>query len=1574
MQFTDLFVKRPVLAIVVSLVILIAGLQSIHALTVRQYPRSDIAVVKVTTAYVGANADLVRGFITTPLERVIASADGIDYMESASAQAVSTITVHLKLNYDTNAALTQIQAKVAQVRNDLPPEAEAPVIELETAENQFAAIYLGFSSSDLDQTQITDYLTRVVQPKLSAIGGVQRADILGNRTFAMRIWLKPDLMAARGISPAAVRDALARNNYLSALGRTKGSMVSVNLVANTDLRTAEEFRQLVVKEQHGVVVRLGDIADVVLGAENYDADVKFNGEAATFIGVWVLPTANSLDVIARVREAIPGIQAQLPVGMKVGIPYDSTEYIKDAINEVLSTLTETLLIVIVVIFLFLGSFRSVVIPIVAIPVSLVGAVFLMLLAGFTINLLTLLAIVLSVGLVVDDAIVMVENIERHIHEGKRPYQAAIEAARELVGPIIAMTITLAAVYAPIGIQGGLTGTLFREFALTLAGAVIVSGIVALTLSPMMGAKLLRPAVAERGFAAWINRRFDAVRSGYTRALASTLRYRPVVLTLWAIVALLIVPFYMFSQRELAPAEDQGVVFSVVQAAPNATIEQTKLFTSQILDVYRSIPESAATFQLISPNGGFGGMVTKPWSERRKTAQQLLMESYGPLSKIPGIRAIPLTPPALPGGGDFPVDLVIGSPGEPQQLNEIATQLVKKAMLSGMFIYADADLKFDQPQAEVVFDRDKLRSQGVDLSQAGRDLSVLLGGNYVNRFSIQGRSYKVIPQIERAERLTPDQLSHIYVTGSDDKLVPLSTFASLRTSAEPRELKKFQQLNAVRIQGVIPPPVPLDKALGFLENEAKAMLPQGFTIDYAGESRQLRTEGSKFLTTFLLSAVLIYLVLAAQFESFRDPFIILAGSVPLALAGALMFSFLGFTSLNIYSQVGLITLVGLVAKNGILIVQFANHLQESGKDKLAAVIEAAGTRLRPILMTTAATVVGHLPLVFATGPGAGARNSIGIVLVSGMMVGTLFTLFVVPSIYVLLARRRVAVVEARKPARLPELAAAVSIALGILFFAGSASAQASGGADPKPVGADLRVGPSQTLKLTVDEAVRRAAENNPELGIARLGTEVEAARVGESRGAFAPVVSTMLGHSRNVTPPSNFLLGDAGVNVDDSFWSTGIRQRLPFGGGTWSASWDSARTSTNNPISSFDPSLQAGFQLAVSQPLLKDRRVDPSRYQYSIARRNEQSSELRFRESAVQTTAAVKQAYWTLKATRANVTVQQRSLELAEELTRQTNIRVTAGQLPPLDLVQAQAEVAQRKENLIRARTGDEDAEDRLRRLIMDPADASFWAVRLDPIDDPTRRDSLPETDGVVSRTAAERLDVARATLELENAKATTAFLDNQRLPDVRLETSYRGTGLGGSQFIRSGGFPGIVTGARTRSFGDALGQAFGPDYPTWSVGVTVAKSLGHTYEDASRARADVERRQATQRIASLRLQAAETIRQAGRQIRSTAERIDAARAGATLAQQRLDAEQRRYDAGLSTTFLVTQAQRDLLEAQVNLLQTTLDYESALVNFEAVQQAPAGTSDDTLGIGPANVVPLPTPAPRGLFRQGTGAAF
>jgi multidrug efflux pump len=1003
MQFTDIFVRRPVLALVVNLLILLGGIVSINVLTVRQYPRSDIAVISVNTAYVGANADLVRGYITTPLERVIASADGIDYIDSTSAQGLSTIRVHLKLNYDANAALTQVQAKVAQVRNDLPPEAEAPVIELETADNEFAAMYLGFYSEDLDQNQITDYLTRVVQPKLSAISGVQRADILGDRTFAMRIWLKPDRMAALNVSPTDVDSALQANNYLSAVGKTKGSMISVNLTANTDLRTAKEFRDLVIKRSGDTIVRLGEIADVVLGAQNYDEEVRFNGRTATFMGIWVLPTANSLDVIRAVRKAIPSIEKAMPSGIKLGIPYDSTAYINDAIHEVIKTLIETLLIVIVVIYLFMGSFRAILVPVVAIPISLIGAVLLMLAFGFTINLLTLLAIVLSVGLVVDDAIVVVENVERHIQAGETPFQAALLGARELVGPIVAMTITLAAVYTPIGIQGGLTGALFREFAFTLAGAVLVSGVVALTLSPMMSSRLLRAGDSEKGFAGWINRRFDGLRNRYSSILKITLSNRWLVITVAILVILLIFPLWMFSMKELAPKEDQGVVFGIVLSPPNATLDQSALFAGKLNDVFQSQPECGGTFQIINPTFGFSGMVTKPWSERKRTTEQIANELFPLTAQLPGVQIIPTTPPPLPGGSNFDVEFVIASTAEPREVVEFAQKLVQAAFASGLFMFADTDLKFDQPQTEIVFDRDKVAAQGLDLRRIGLDLSTLLGGNFVNRFSVHGRSYKVIPQVQRSDRLTTDQLNNLYVRATDGKLVKLSTFASLKTTTEPRDIRRFQQLNSATIQGALPPGVPLDAALTALEAEAAKILPPGFSIDYAGQSRQLRIEGNKLVVTMVLSLILIFLVLAAQFESFRDPFIILFGSVPLALSGALVFTFLGFTTINIYSQVGLVTLVGLVAKNGILIVEFANVLQRSGLRKVAAVTQAAATRLRPILMTSAATVMGHFPLIIASGPGAGARNSIGIVLVSGMIIGTIFTLFVVPAIYTVVAK-------------------------------------------------------------------------------------------------------------------------------------------------------------------------------------------------------------------------------------------------------------------------------------------------------------------------------------------------------------------------------------------------------------------------------------------------------------------------------------------------------------------------------------------------------------------------------------------
>ncbi|CAN5781718.1 efflux RND transporter permease subunit [soil metagenome] len=1017
-NFTDLFIRRPVLALVVSLVIVIAGAQAITTLNVRQFPKSDIGSVTVRTVYIGASAELVRGFITTPLERAIAAADGIDYMTSESAQSMSTITARLKLNYDPQKALAEISSKVNQVRGDLPPEAEVPVINVESADSRFASAYLSFTSDILQANEITDYLNRIVQPRLTAIEGVQRAEILGGRTFAMRIWLQPDRMAALNVSPSAVRRALASNNYLAAPGSTKGSLVQVNLTANTDLHTVEDFKNLVVREEGGVLVRLADLADVVLGAEDYSSEVRFSGQRAVFMGMYVLPNANAIDVIKRVRSAMEQIQQELPSGLEGRVAFDGTVYINTAIKDVYKTLTETLLIVMLVIFLFLGSWRSALIAALAIPISLIGAVFLMQLFGFTLNLLTLLAIVLSVGLVVDDAIVVVENVERHLREGLSAIDAALTGARELVGPIIAMTITLAAVYIPIGAQGGLTGTLFREFAFTLAGAVAISGIVALTLSPVMSSKLLRANVTGRGFAGKVTHSFDRLRDWYGEKLDATLQARPAMYVAWGGLSLIAgLMFYLLptmAGKELAPKEDQGIIFGFIVAPANATIEQTTGYTEAVGDIFHSFPQTRFSFQVTMPSGGFAGMVLKPWEQREESVFQLEPQVQQRLSTIPGIQMFATTPPALPGGGQFPIEFVLLSTEEPEQMLELAKRLEAKAMESGTFLFPPViDTKIDQPQAQIVLDHDKVAALGLNLQQIGADISAAVGGNFVNRFNIAGRAYKVIPQIARSERLNPDQLKEIYVTGPDDKLIPLSTVATMREKVVPRSLRRMQQLNAVTISGMSR--LPLDQALKRLEDEAAKILPSGYSIDYTGESRQLREEGDKFLPAFGLAVVLIFLVLAAQFNSFRDPFIILLGSVPLALFGAMIFMFLKLpnpnmafftnswtTTFNIYSQVGLVTLVGLIAKNGILVVEFANKLQLQGFDKLAAVAQAARTRLRPVLMTSAATIAGHFPLVLGEGAGAKARNSIGLVLVGGMFIGTIFTLFILPSLYMLIA--------------------------------------------------------------------------------------------------------------------------------------------------------------------------------------------------------------------------------------------------------------------------------------------------------------------------------------------------------------------------------------------------------------------------------------------------------------------------------------------------------------------------------------------------------------------------------------------
>jgi multidrug efflux pump len=998
MNFTDLFIRRPVLAIVISLLILVLGLRSVGSLPVNQYPHTENAVVTVSTVYYGADAATVAGFITQPLESAIAQAQGIDYMSSASTTGASTITATLRLNYDSNRALTEINTQVNSVKNQLPPQAQQPVLTVQVGQT-IDAMYMGFYSDTIPSNAVTDYLIRVVKPKLDSLEGVQTAEILGARQFALRAWLDASKLAAHNVTAQDVFAALGNNNYLAAVGSSKGQMVTVDMTAGTDLHSVQEFRQLAIKQVGDSIVRLEDVAEVTLGAENYDLNVAFSGRRSVFIGIKVAPQANILTVAKRVRQAFPDIQSQLPTGVSGEIVYDSTEFINTSISEVIKTLGESLVIVTIVIFLFLGSLRAVIIPVIAMPLSLIGTFFVMLALGYSINLLTLLALVLAIGLVVDDAIIVVENVDRHMKEERKPpLGAALIAARELGGPILAMTVVLVAVYVPIGFQGGLTGALFTEFAFTLAGAVAISGIVALTLSPMMCSVFFRSSQDTGRLVQAIDRNFEWFRARYRRVLHAMLETWPVIIVMAFLLLLVLLVCFKFTKSELAPEEDQGVVLAHIQGPPNATAQQMQTYADQVFKTTKQEPEYAQMFQITGVptiNQGIGGALFKPWDQRTRGAHELQLDLQQKWAQIAGAQVFAFQFPSLPGSSGYPVQFVITTTEPFENLNDVAQAVVAKAMAAHAFYFADVDLKLDKPQATIEVDRDKVAALGLSQSDVGSALGAALGGGYVNYFSISGRSYKVIPQVLQVDRLNPDQVLDYYIRAPSGATFPASTVAHIKYSVVPESINRFQQLNSVTIGGVSG--MAQGDILKFLKDATHQVAPSGYSVDYAGESRQFVQESGGFFVTLGFAIIIVFLALAAQFESFRDPIVILV-SVPLALLGAVMFMTMGFASLNIYTQVGLVTLLGLISKHGILIVQFANELQRAGRSKRDAIEEASAVRLRPILMTTAAMVLGVVPLVIASGAGAAGRHDMGLVIFAGLSIGTLFTLFVVPAFY------------------------------------------------------------------------------------------------------------------------------------------------------------------------------------------------------------------------------------------------------------------------------------------------------------------------------------------------------------------------------------------------------------------------------------------------------------------------------------------------------------------------------------------------------------------------------------------------
>jgi len=1007
MAFTDIFIRRPVLSSVVSLLILLIGLSAAFNLQVRQYPELSNTTITITTSYPGANADVIKGFITVPIQQAVASAEGIDTLSSSSRQSISTVTLNLRLNADPDRAVTDVLSKVNQVRSVLPPESMDPVVVKQTGEST-ALMYLSFNSDVLTPSQITDYLTRVVQPKLQTVDGVANAQILGGQTFAMRIWLDPEKMASLGVTPLQVRTALATNNFTTAAGQIKGDFVETTINAETSLASADAFGQLVVAARGDALVRLRDIAEISLGAEDVNSTSAFDGLKAVFIGIYSTPTANPLTVIANVRKEFPSIEAELPPGMAAAIAYDSTKFIDASIAEVQKTLIEAAVIVIVVIFLFLGSLRSTLIPIITIPLSLVGVMFALLALGYSINLLTLLALVLAIGLVVDDAIVVVENIHRHIEEGLSPFDAALVGAREIAVPVISMTITLAAVYAPIGFVSGLTGSLFREFAFTLAGAVIVSGVIALTLSPMMCSKLLTSELSSGRFVRFLDRTFEGLKHRYQRRLTRTLNYRPVTILVLVGVIAATVLMYVTAQQELAPEEDQGILFNLVKTPPATNIDYTEQVTDHLNKVFSTVPEKEHVFAINGMGGdvhqAFAGILFTPWEERHRNQAQILQELQPKVNSIAGAQVLTFGPPSLPGStGGPPIQFVITTTSDYEQLAGVLQKMQQEAFASGLFIFADSDLKFDTPQIEVKIDHAKANSLGITMQDIGASLATLLGGNYVNRFNLYGRSYQVIPQVPRDFRLQSDWIKRYEVKTTSGQMVPLSTVVDVRESVQPNALTSFQQLNSATLQGVPFPGRTIGEVIAFLKEKSKELFPESFTYDFQGESRQYEQEGNRLVVTFIFALIVIYLVLAAQYESFRDPLIILI-ALPTSIFGALLPLTFGLGTINIYTQIGLVTLIGLISKHGILMVDYANQLQtEKGMGRREAIEEAAAIRLRPILMTTAAMVIAMVPLIMASGAGAASRFAIGIVIAFGMTIGTLFTLFVTPAVYTYIAR-------------------------------------------------------------------------------------------------------------------------------------------------------------------------------------------------------------------------------------------------------------------------------------------------------------------------------------------------------------------------------------------------------------------------------------------------------------------------------------------------------------------------------------------------------------------------------------------
>lgn len=1580
-------VRRPVFASVLILSLAVVGAFAFTTLGVDRYPKVDFPTIIVTTRQPGAAPEQIETEITERIEEAVNTISGIDELRSVSSEGVSQVVVSFVLEKDVDVAAQEVRDKVNRVLPLLPSTIEQPTVEKFDPDST-PVLTLAVSSAR-DIRDVTEFADKVLRRQLESVTGVGQVLVLGGRPRQVNIWLDAERLRAYNLTVIDVARALQSQNAEIPGGRVEQGPQTITLRTLGRVGAVEEFGEIVVKQTDGHPVQLHDVARVEDGMAEARSLASVDRVGTVILQIRRQSGTNTVEVVKAVKARLAELGPTLPPGYEVRVVRDFSEFIEASIRAVEEHLVLGSILAALVVFVFLWNARSTVIAAIAIPTSIISTFGLIWYMGFTLNSMTMLGLTLAVGIVIDDAIVVLENIWRFIEEkGRPPLEAAIEATREIGLAVLATTLSLVAIFVPVAFMGGIVGRFMKSFGMTMAFAILVSMLVSFTLTPMMSSRWLRRPEGARPDSKH-SPLFAPLDAAYAALLGWALRRRWVVVALAAGVLLSSVPLFAVAKKTFLPEDDQSEFEISLRAPEGTSLEATDLVATRIAArVRETAPETAYTLVTVgddpaaTPNLASIYVRLKPLGERRRSqfaVMQQVRDEVLPAFAHERLRTR-VQPVATFGGGgaqNATIQYVIKGP-DLDTLGRAADTLVARARQIADLVDVDTSQNAGKPAIAVRLDRLKAADLGVRPADAAEALRLLVGGDQVTTYNEGGEQYEVHLRARAADRTTTAGIAGLTVPSARLGAVSLDNLATFASSTAPSEINRLGRQRQVTVYANVLQGRSQTPGMAALERAFEELnLGPAYRASFTGRSRELGRAAQNFLLAFALSLVFMYLILAAQFESWIHPVTILL-ALPLTLPFALVSIIVTGQSLNIFSALGLLVLFGVVKKNSILQIDHTIQLRERGVPREEAILRASRDRLRPILMTTIAFVAGMIPLVVSSGVGSATNRAIGFVIIGGQSLVLVLTLIVTPVAYSLFDdAARFRLLE-RLRALMPSRAAgtvAGAMLVGAMLAAGHAAAATVAGVGARNASA-AGVQPASgegrtTLELTLEEAVRRALENNPDVEIVRLDPDVRAGQVAQAESAFTPVATSVTGYVDTVTPPSSLFLGEAGVESNQWFTTIGMRQRLRQGGGTWNVSWDGSRSETTNPFTSFNPTLQSGLLLAFSQPLLRDRTIDAARQQVVIARRNREISELRFREVVVQTVAAVKRAYWNLKAATANVAVQQRSLELAEELVRQNKARVDVGQLPPLDLVAAQAEVAQRRELLIRARTQAADAEDRLRRLIIKAGDAELWRVAIVPTDEPPVSGPPVDLERVLGAVLSERLDLQRARKDVENAGTVVRYLDNQRLPDLRVEASYRPAGLGGIQLIRSGGFPGTIVGSRETGFGSVLEQVFRRDYPAWTVGVTLSYPIGRSYEEAGLARAEVERRQAQARLASLELEAVREVREAARQVEGARERIEATRAGVELARERLNAEQKRFEVGMSTSFLVTQAQRDLAEAEVSLLQATLDYQAALVSFEALQQAPALAQGGSLALSGASVVALPPPAPRGLS-SGSGS--